>query len=141
MPKDLWIPKIVLVKWLTGSSVRSFNDKVSLRWVRDRKKLYVFNNILYNENRIVVPTQMIKTVLFQHHDSVFAGHRGAESILESFKTRFYCNFMQANQSSRDGHGKLRIYAYFFIKKTCTCFKYHSLTFNLKLEKNWIAKIF
>ncbi len=71
-------------------------EQVSSRWSRERKRLYVFNGILYNENRIVVPSHMIKTVLFQHHDTVFAGHRGAETTLESLKTRFYWNFMPAD---------------------------------------------
>jgi len=89
--------EIVCIKQLLSKGEQPWSEEqVSSRWSRERKRLYVFNDILYNENRIVVPSHMIKTVLFQHHDTVFAGHRGAETTLESLKTRFYWNFMPAD---------------------------------------------
>jgi len=63
------------------------------RWIRELRKLYVYNDILYNNNKIVVPKQLIPLVLKQHHDSTFAGHRGPETTIESIKSRFYWNFM------------------------------------------------
>jgi len=63
------------------------------RWSRERKKLYIFNNILYNENKIVVPTQLMEMVIKRHHDVPSAGHRGIETTINSISSRFYWNFM------------------------------------------------
>jgi hypothetical protein len=77
-------------------SSTEFNPNVlanGKRWFRELRKLYVYNNILYHDNKIVVPKAMVQEVLKQHHDSVFAGHRGPETTIDSIKSRFYWNFM------------------------------------------------
>ena len=87
-------PNIVQVKTLLDKNEAEWPASIiGKRWLRERKKLYVFNGILYNENRIVVPSHLVQEIMKQHHDSVFAGHRGVETTVNSIKTRYYWNFM------------------------------------------------
>ncbi len=46
------------------------------RWLREKKYLYIFEQVLWHgSSQIVVPASMVGYLLNLFHDSPFAGHR------------------------------------------------------------------
>ena len=92
--KDLEISAIrdcVINGSLDNVWVKAFNG---LRWLREKKELFVFNKILkHGSGRIVVPAHMKAEILISHHDSPFAGHRGFETTLNCLAFRYFWLFL------------------------------------------------
>ena len=67
------------------------------RWLSEKKDLYIYNDELrHGTNRIVCPAHMRDFVCKMHHDSPFAGHRAAETTIDSIRPRYYWNFMPSD---------------------------------------------
>ena len=65
-----------------------------VRWLRERKELFVLNDVmLHSKTRLVVPSQLKNRIMQLHHDSPFAGHRAAETTFQAISLRYYWNFM------------------------------------------------
>jgi hypothetical protein len=60
------------------------------RWLRERKYLYVYGEILYHgSSHVVVPLALIADILYWFHDSPFAGHRAFGSTLYALSCRYF----------------------------------------------------
>jgi len=68
-----------------------FGMKNGKRWWAERHLLYISNGILMhsNGNRVIVPVQLRNLILHTHHDIPLAGHRAAETTLNSIKDRYF----------------------------------------------------
>jgi hypothetical protein len=61
-----------------------------LRWMKLRRQLFIYDNVLkYGSNQVIVPSQLRNLVLQWHHDTPFAGHRGAETVLVALRVRYF----------------------------------------------------
>jgi hypothetical protein len=60
------------------------------RWLREKRNLYIFENILkHGSSQIVVPMVIVNDILRLYHDSPFAGHRAFGSTLYAVSCRFF----------------------------------------------------
>lgn len=66
----------------------------SKRWLRERKNLYLDDGVLkHGSDKIVCPDHMKTEICKQYHDSPLAGHRAAETTINSILQRFYWNYL------------------------------------------------
>jgi len=60
------------------------------RWLTERSRLYMSDNILkHGSNKIVCTAEIIPEILALHHDSTFAGHRAFETTLLAVRNRYF----------------------------------------------------
>jgi hypothetical protein len=60
------------------------------RWLTERSRLYMSDNILkHGSNKIVCTAEIIPEILALHHDSTFAGHRAFETTLVAVRNRYF----------------------------------------------------
>ena len=68
--------------------------KQGKRWIHEKKQMYISKGILKHSNDLIVCPEHMKSQVFSlHHDSPFAGHRGAETTYNSIKQRYFWIFM------------------------------------------------
>ena len=66
------------------------NLKSGSSWLRERKFLYIVQNVLmHGSSKIVVPEHFVNNILKLFHDSPFAGHRGFGSTVYAISCRYF----------------------------------------------------
>ena len=70
------------------------------RWLREKRELYLSSGVFKHGNdKIVCPPETKISVLLNHHDSPFGGHRAYETTLVSIRNRYYWNYMPSDVKS------------------------------------------
>jgi hypothetical protein len=68
----------------------AWRSNLGNKWINIRRQLYIFENVLkYGTNQVVVPQHLKRLVLEWHHDTPFAGHRGADTVLVTLRIRYF----------------------------------------------------
>ena len=94
--KDEEIKQIVKLIEIQANDLEWLKIKSGSRWLREKRELYLSSGVLKHGNdKIVCPQLMKISVLLNHHDSPFGGHRAYETTLVSIRNRYYWNYMPA----------------------------------------------